>query len=219
VSSNYGSGSNGDDLAINISDGITTIDGGKAIDVGLNEWHFVVVRIRRGDTMSLLRSYKGSYLLQEDDISSLTGSLSSNLKIRIGTSHEECAASFTKMDMDDLGIWSRALSAEEVESIWMAGRKNGYNLLEAYDSPNTHKSEHLGPIIAMYDFENDLVDSSSNNLDMALIQDGGGMSFNQSIAGSSISMSLNHVDFQEKTFVTLPTSSLLDFGEDQAFTM
>lgn len=96
VSSNYGSGSNGDDLAINLSDGITTLDGSKAVDVDFNIWHFVAVRVKRGYKMSLIRSNQGTYVLQEDMISPLTGSLSTNLKIRIGTSHQECGASFTK---------------------------------------------------------------------------------------------------------------------------
>ena len=216
VSSNYGSGSNGDDLAINLSDGATTVDGSKAIDVGLNRWHFVAVRVKRGDKMSLLRSDMGSYALQEDPISTLTGSLSTNHKIRIGTSHEGCGASYTKMDLDDLGIWSRALSSEEVEGIWMAGRKKGLNLLQAYDSPNTNDSPRPTGMVAKYDFENDFLDSTSNDL-AGVLTDGGGMMFQTSAEGYY--MNLNNVDFAQKTFVTLPSSSLLDFAVDTPFTV
>eukprot|EP00804_Cyclotella_cryptica_P007729 CCRYP_001349-RA/>CCRYP_001349-RA protein AED:0.03 eAED:0.03 QI:702/0.83/0.76/1/0.83/0.84/13/138/1465 len=217
VSSNYGSGSNGDDLAINLSDGITTLDGSKAIDVDFNVWHFVAVRVKRGSKMSLLRSDKGSYVLQEDMIGSLTGSLSTNLKIRIGTSHQECGASFTKMDLDDLAIWKRAISSEEVERIWMAGRKEGYNVINAQDSPNSNRSvPRPQAMIAKYDFESDLDDSTSNNLHGALI-DGGGMVYSSTNEGYH--MNLNNHDFQQKSFVTLPRSSLLDFGTNTSFTM
>lgn len=218
VSSNYGYGSNGDDLVINLSNGEKSIVGSVAMDVDFNSWHFVVTRIKRGDKMSLLRSKKGSYALQEDDISSLTGSLSTDDKIRIGTSHGACGEKgFTEMDLDDLGIWLRALSSEEVEQIWMAGRKNGLNLQQA-NGPFT-SSEALTPsaILARYDFENNLLDSTSNHLDSALLNDGGGLSYSSSIKGSF--MSLNNADFEEKTFVTLPDSNLLDFDTDQPFTM
>jgi hypothetical protein len=131
VSSNYGLGSNGDDLAINLSDGNVVIDPSKATDVAFNVWHFVAVRVLRGEKMSLLRSNAGVYLLQEDSISALTGSLSTGKKIRIGTSHQTSGARFTKMKLDDLGIWARALSLQEVEQIWAAGR-NGTNVLLAY---------------------------------------------------------------------------------------
>eukprot|EP00956_Cyclotella_meneghiniana_P005795 scaffold7527_cov54-Cyclotella_meneghiniana.AAC.4 len=216
VSSNYGSGSNGDDLAINLSDGITTIDGSKAIDVGLNTWHFVAIRIKRGDKMSLLRSDKGSYVLQEDSISTLTGSLSTSNKIRIGTSHEGCLADFTKMDLDDLGIWSRALSSEEVDSIWMAGRKKGLDIMQVNKAPNTDNSPRPGNMIAKYDFENEFIDSSVNDL-AGELTDGGGVSFGSSTEGYYLN--LNNIDFEQKSFVTLPSSSLLEFGSETPFTV
>lgn len=132
VLSNYGTGSNGDDMSINMSDGVTTIDGSSPIDNDPDIWYFVAVRIKRGSTMSLFRSDEGGthYILQEDDISTLAGSLSTDLKIRIGTSHDSNAGRFTKMELDDLGIWSRALSSEEVLQIWTAGQTYGLNLMQ-----------------------------------------------------------------------------------------
>lgn len=215
VSSNYGSGSNGDDLAINLSDGSATIDSSKATDVGSNTWHFVAVRVKRGDKMSLLRSDKGSYILQEDSISTLTGSLSTGNKIRIGTDHRDCGVSFTKMDLDDLGIWSRALSSEEVEQIWMAGRKSGFNVLQAYDSPNGNDSSRPTGMVAKFDFENDFLDSTANDL-AGVLTDGGGLAFEHVSDGYYISF---NNDLAEKTFVTLPSSSLFDFGADMPFTV
>ena len=215
MSSNYGSGSNGDDLAINLSDGSATIDSSKATDVGSNTWHFVAVRVKRGDKMSLLRSDKGSYILQEDSISTLTGSLSTGNKIRIGTDHRDCGASFTKMDLDDLGIWSRALSSEEVEQIWMAGRKSGFNVLQAYDSPNGNDSSRPTGMVAKYDFENDFLDSTANDL-AGVLTDGGGLAFEHVSDGYYIC--LNN-ELAEKTFVTLPSSSLFDFGADMPFSV
>jgi hypothetical protein len=216
VSSNYGSGSNGDDLAINLSDGNTTIDGSKAVDVGRDSWHFVAVRIKRGDKMSLLRSDRGSYVLQEDSISTLTGSLNTSNKIRIGTSHEGCSADFTKMDLDDLGIWSRALSSEEIDAIWMAGRKKGLDIMQVNKAPNTNDSERPGNMIAQYDFENEFVDSSVNDL-AGVLTDGGGVSFRSSTEGYYLNLS--NVDFEQKSFVTLPSSSLLEFGLESPFTV
>eukprot|EP00956_Cyclotella_meneghiniana_P029363 scaffold70782_cov63-Cyclotella_meneghiniana.AAC.2 len=214
VSSNYGSGSNGDDIAINLSDGTTTITGSKAIDVGLNTWHFVAIRIKHGDKMSLLRSNKGSYVLQEDSISTLTGSLDTSNKIRIGTSHEGC--SFTKMDLDDLGMWSRALSSEELESIWMAGRQRGLDIMQVDKAPNTNDSARPGNMIAKYDFENEFFDSSENDL-AGVLSDGGGVSFGSSIEGYYLS--INNADVEQKSFVTLPSSSLLEFGSETPFTV
>eukprot|EP00804_Cyclotella_cryptica_P015542 CCRYP_003574-RC/>CCRYP_003574-RC protein AED:0.06 eAED:0.06 QI:113/1/1/1/0.8/0.75/16/1817/1111 len=214
VSSNYGPGSNGDDLAINLSDGITKIDGNKAIDVDFDTWHFIAVRVKRGDKMSLLRTNEGSYVLQEDAISSI-GSLSTNFKIRIGTSHDGCGAIFSKMDIDDLAIWSRAVSSEEVESIWMAARKRGFNVLHTYDFPNVQYFKRPGPLIAKYEFENDLSDSTSNNLGGILT--GAGLTFISTNDGCHVN--INNADFQQKSYVTLPNSTLFDFGRDTSFTI
>ena len=77
VSSSYGPGSNGDDLSINLSDGTTQANANQATDVAFNTWHFVVIRIERGEKMSLLRSYGKNYQLQEDANDAVTGSLNS----------------------------------------------------------------------------------------------------------------------------------------------
>jgi hypothetical protein len=99
----------------------------------------------------------------------------------------------------------------------MAGRKRGYNVLHAQDPPNSDRSvPRPEAMIAKYDFESVFDDSTSNNLSGALI-DGGGMIFSSTIEGYH--MNLNNVDFQQKSFVTMPRSSLLDFGTDIAFTM
>jgi hypothetical protein len=166
--------------------------------------------------MSLLQSDKSSYILQEDSIAALAGSLSTNMKIRLGTSHEDCGAGFTKMDLDDLGIWSRALSSEEVMMIWVSGRKNGFNILQAYDSPNTNDSPRPSAMVAKYDLENDPLDSTANDL-AGVLTDGGGLSFESSADGYHLN--LNNVDFSQKSYVILPSSSLLDFGADTPFTL
>lgn len=101
VSSNYGPGSNGDDLSINFSDGAVRADASQAMDVAFDTWHFVAIRIERGEKMSLLRSSGGSWSLQEDSIASVVGSVDSGLSILIGASHGYTAK--TKMDIDDLG--------------------------------------------------------------------------------------------------------------------
>lgn len=74
---NHGSGYNGDDLSINLSDGNVRVDSSSAMDVAFNEWHFVAMRIKRGGMMSLLRSSGGGYSLQEEEIDSMSGSVDS----------------------------------------------------------------------------------------------------------------------------------------------
>ena len=75
VSSSYGPGSNGDDLSINLSDGSVRADSSYSMDVDYNTWHLVVIRIKRGEMMSLLRFSGGGYNLHEDAVGSITGSL------------------------------------------------------------------------------------------------------------------------------------------------
>jgi len=75
VASNYGPGSNGDDLSINFSDGTVRADASQAMDVAFDTWHFVAVRIKRGGNMSLLRTSGAGYGLQEDSIASVSGSV------------------------------------------------------------------------------------------------------------------------------------------------
>ena len=74
---NHGNGYNGDDLSINLSDGSVRADSNSAIDVNFNDWHFVAMRIKRGENMSLLRSTGAGYGLQEDSIDSVSGSVDS----------------------------------------------------------------------------------------------------------------------------------------------
>lgn len=215
VSSNYGPGSNGDDLAINLADGISRSDASNAMDVDFGSWHFVAVRVKRGDKMSLLRSIGGSYDIQEDDISSLSGSINSGLPIRIGTSHGYLE--FTKMDLDDLGVWNRALSSEEVDAIYFAGRMYSKNLLEAFDPPPLPPIEDMpSTIIAKYEFENTLLDTSGNNLH-GIFERGEGFSFQGTPDG--LHLNLANADSLTKTYVSLPESGLLDFGSAADFTM
>lgn len=101
VSSNYGPGSNGDDLAINLADGSSRTDSSDSVDVDFNTWHFVAIRVKRGSTMSIIRSVGASYDINEDTISTLSGSVSSG-PIKIGTSTGY--SDFTKMDLDDVRI-------------------------------------------------------------------------------------------------------------------
>jgi len=74
---NHGSGYNGDDLSINLSDGSVRADASAAMDVSFNNWHFVAMRVKRGEKMSLLRSTGAWYGLQEDSIDSVSGSVDS----------------------------------------------------------------------------------------------------------------------------------------------
>jgi hypothetical protein len=98
----------------------------------------------------------------------------------------------------------------------MAGRNRGYNVLHAFDAPNDRSTPRPAAMIANYDFESNLNDSTPNNLSGALI-DGGGMVFSSTTDGYH--MNLNNLDFPQKSYVTLPSSSLLDFGTDTAFTV
>eukprot|EP00584_Thalassiosira_punctigera_P006714 CAMPEP_0172541554 /NCGR_PEP_ID=MMETSP1067-20121228/12345_1 /TAXON_ID=265564 ORGANISM="Thalassiosira punctigera, Strain Tpunct2005C2" /NCGR_SAMPLE_ID=MMETSP1067 /ASSEMBLY_ACC=CAM_ASM_000444 /LENGTH=1422 /DNA_ID=CAMNT_0013327621 /DNA_START=40 /DNA_END=4309 /DNA_ORIENTATION=+ len=209
VSSDYGPGSNGDDLSITFSDGISRADGSQALDVEFNAWYFVAVRIKRGEMMSLLKSPGG---LQEDPIHLVTGSVDSGLPILIGTSHDFEAK--TKMDIDDLGIWRRALSSEEVDAIFMVG-SGGAPLIQALDPVPPPVDPMPTTLVANYELEYDLRDTSGNDLDAAL-EDGGGASYDSFELGTYLT--LNNVDLPG-TFLTLPDSDLLDFGSTTDFTI
>ena len=47
------------------------------MDINFNDWHFVAMRVKRGEKMSLLRSTGAGYGLQEDSIDSVSGSIDS----------------------------------------------------------------------------------------------------------------------------------------------
>ena len=98
----------------------------------------------------------------------------------------------------------------------MAGRKKGLDIMQVSIAPNTNDSERPGNMIAKYDFENEFVDSSVNDL-AGELTDGGGVSFGLSTEGYYLN--LNNVDFEQKSFVTLPSSSLLEFGSETSFTV
>ncbi len=215
MSSNYCPGSNGDDLAINLVDGNSRSDASNAMDVDFGSWHFVAVRVKRGDKMSLLCSIAGSYDIQEDDISSLSGSLNSGLPILIGTSHGY--PKFTKMSLDDLGIWNRALSSKEVDAIYFVGHTYGENLLGAFDPPPLLPIKDMpSTIIAQYEFEDTLLDSSGNNLNRRFK---GGERFSFQGTPDGLHLNLANADSLTKTYVALPDSGLLDFGSAADFTM
>lgn len=112
------------------------------------------------------------------------------------------------MDMDDLGIWRRALSSEEVEAIFIAGRDHGKQLITCMEPLTNEKVPMPNTLIANYELESDIRDSSSNNLDLVL-EDGGGVSFDTSASGSHLT--LDNINPSAKSFATVPDTSLLDF--------
>ena len=112
------------------------------------------------------------------------------------------------MDMDDLGIWRRALSSEEVEAIFIAGRDHGKQLITSMEPLTNEKVPMPNTLIANYELESDIRDSSSNNLDLVL-EDGGGVSFDTSASGSHLT--LDNINPSAKSFATVPDTSLLDF--------
>jgi hypothetical protein len=162
--------------------------------------------------MSLLRSSGGDYGLQEDSINLVTGSVDSGLPILIGASHGYEAK--TKMDIDDLGIWRRALSSEEVDAIFMYG-SGGAPLTQALDPAPPPVDPMPTTLVAIYELEYDLRDTSGNDLHAAL-EDGGGASYDSFELGTYLT--LNNIDLPG-TFLTLPDSDLLDFGSTTDFTI
>ena len=73
------------------------------------------------------------------------------------------------MNIDDLGIWRRALSSEEVDSIYRVGLE-GQNLLKAMETPLPSDVDPVpsGHLIANYELESDVKDTSGNSLDATL---------------------------------------------------
>lgn len=122
--------------------------------------------------------------------------------------------------MKQLGIWSRALSSEEVDAIFVAGRSYGRNILEAFDPLLYYESYPAEPmpatIIASYDFEANLMDSSGNDL-TGEYSDGEGFTFESTLDGHHLN--LNNTNRLAPSFVTLPDSEQLDFGASFDFTM
>jgi len=114
------------------------------------------------------------------------------------------------MDMDDLGIWRRALSSKEVDSIYTVGLE-GKQLITAMDTPIPNDVDPVpsGHLIVNYELESDVKDTSGNSLD-AILEDGGGISFGTSDSGSYLT--LDNINAAAKSFATLPESSHLDFS-------
>ena len=92
------------------------------------------------------------------------------------------------MDIDDLGIWRRALRSEEVEAIFFAGYSSGKPLVQAFD-PIVPPPVDPQPtaLIANYELESDLTDTSRNGLD-AIVTDGGGVTYGSSTSGTHLSL-------------------------------
>lgn len=71
-------------------------------------------------------------------------------------------------------------------------------------------------IVANYELEGDLSDTSGNDLD-AVLTDNGGATYESSDVG--LHLNLNNDNVPAGTFLTLPDSDLLDFGSTKDFTM
>ena len=121
------------------------------------------------------------------------------------------------MDIDDLGIWRRALRSEEVEAIFFAGYSSGKPLVQAFD-PIVPPPVDPQPtaLIANYELESDLADTSGNGLD-ATLTDGGGVTYGSTTSGTHLS--LDNINPPAKSYATLPDSALLDFGSTTNFTV
>ena len=114
-----------------------------------------------------------------------------------------------RINMLHSGIWKRALSSEEVDSIYTAGL-DGIQLLNAMDPPEVPPIDPVptDSLIANYELEADAKDTSGNGLD-ATLEDGGGVAFATSESGAYLSF--DNINAPAKSFATLPDSSLLDF--------
>lgn len=111
--------SNGDDFGLQIGDGSSRADSG-AIDLSFNTWYHVTAVFKRGTTMDM---YVNGALANSTPISGITGSLSNALATNIGQDGTGTYSDFTLMDIDDLGIWRRALAPSEVAAVYNEGQQ------------------------------------------------------------------------------------------------
>lgn len=104
----------GDDIGLQLGDGTNRADSaGK--DVDFNQWHHVVAIFRQGATMDM---YVDGELSHSTPISHVSSSINAGLATNIGQDGTGIYSDFTLMDMDDLGIWRRALASSEVTTIY-----------------------------------------------------------------------------------------------------
>lgn len=105
---------NGDDLALQLGDGTNRADSsGK--DVIFDQWYHVVAVFRQGDSMDM---YVDGQLSLSTDISNIASTIDAGLATNIGQDGTGTYFDFTVMEMDDLGIWRRALVSSEVTAIY-----------------------------------------------------------------------------------------------------
>ena len=98
----------------------------------------------------------------------------------------------------------------------MAGFSGGVPLTHAMDPLPPPEDPMPKTLVANYELEGDLSDTSGNDLD-ATLMDSGGAFYDSSDLGTHLN--LNNVNVPAGTFLTLPDSDLLDFGNTTDFTM
>ena len=160
---------------------------GASID--LRKWHLLTATFNGKEA----RLYENGELLKKQNC---TGAIGASLgELYIGV--EEDGDLFFKGNMDDLRIYNRALSSNEVEDLYEAGLDESPELL-------TQKNG----LIAHYKFNGDYKDASGSGNDAELAT--GKVTFEEGKNGKA-------AKFKKGTYLEVPDNTSLDF--DEGFTM
>lgn len=111
----YGINQNYGNLQGVVGDGTVSIgvNGGVHND-GL--WHLAVLHVDR--TAKLLRIYTDNVLAEENDITTVTGTVNNSSGLDIGG---QLGSTYLDGQIDEIGIWNRVLTSTERDTLWNAG--------------------------------------------------------------------------------------------------
>jgi len=120
---------NGNDIQVNVGDGTLRSDIDD-LETTSGLWEFVAVTFDRDGAMTLFTDADNDGILNSLGITGGQSSLAAlgnldtpfGLAVNIGSDGTGAYASNLRADLDDLGIWRRALSRIEIEMLWNHGQ-------------------------------------------------------------------------------------------------
>ena len=189
-------------LGLNIGDGATNTGGDtKFLTVPINEWHFVTFAFDG----TIMRNYiDGKY---KHSHIPLINYLNSKTNFYIGGRH----SGYFNGSIDEVAIWNRVLSPEEIEAHYLAKRAGGSIKNSAQSESNNTKS--VSPAIAQESTDTVLIlhfDEGSGSV----AKDESGHGNDGTIYGATwtTGISGNALGFtgEKVSYVGIPTSSSLD---------
>lgn len=114
---------------MSLTDDTSSMAQGPDNGLALNEWQHLVFVMIPGQTMKV---FQNGVLVNTTDISGVTPGLETGLPMTIGQTGSGYYDVMAQMDIDDMGIWKKALTDVEARSIYYVAL-NGFSFDEKHD--------------------------------------------------------------------------------------